>query len=143
VTERSARVAVAALALLGAGIAGYLTYTHYRGIAPVCTTGGCEEVQTSDYAELGGIPVAVIGLAGYLALLATAAVRGAGAAAAGVAMALGGLGFALYLVYVQLAILEAVCIWCLASDAVIALLVVVALIRVRALGATASSSGAE
>jgi uncharacterized membrane protein len=140
VTERSARAAVAALALLGAGIAGYLTYTHYRGIAPVCTTGGCEEVQTSDYADLGGIPVAVIGLAGYLALLVTALVRSPAAAAAGVAMALGGLGFALYLVYVQLAILEAVCIWCLASDAVIALLTVATLVRARALDAAAASS---
>jgi uncharacterized membrane protein len=140
VTERSARAAVAALALLGAGIAGYLTYTHYRGIAPVCTTGGCEEVQTSYYADLGGIPVAVIGLAGYLALLVTALVRSPAAAAAGVAMALGGLGFALYLVYVQLAILEAVCIWCLASDAVIALLTVATLVRARALDAAAASS---
>lgn len=139
-TERSARAAVAALALLGAGIAGYLTYTHYRGIAPVCTTGGCEEVQTSDYADLGGIPVAVIGLAGYLALLVTALVRSPAAAAAGVAMALGGLGFTLYLVYVQLAILEAVCIWCLASDAVIALLTVATLVRARALDAAATSS---
>jgi uncharacterized membrane protein len=140
VTERSARASVAALGLLGAGIAGYLTYTHYRGIAPVCTTGGCEEVQTSDYADLGGIPVAVIGLAGYLALLVTALVRSPAAAAAGVAMALGGLGFALYLVYVQLAILEAVCIWCLASDAVIALLTVATLVRARALDAAAASS---
>jgi uncharacterized membrane protein len=140
VTERFARVAVAVFALLGAGIAGYLTYAHYRGIAPVCTTGGCEEVQTSDYADLGGIPVAVIGLAGYLALLVTALVRSPAAVAAGVAMALGGLGFALYLVYVQLAILEAVCIWCLASDVIIALLTVAALLRARALDAAASSS---
>jgi uncharacterized membrane protein len=141
VSERSARAAVALLALVGAGIAGYLTYAHYRGIAPVCTTGGCEEVQTSEYAEIVGVPVAVIGLAGYVALLATAVVRSAGAAAAGVAMALGGLGFAVYLVVVQLAILEAVCIWCFASDAVIALLTVAALARVRALGAPASPTG--
>lgn len=137
-SERAARAAVAGLALLGAGIAAYLTYAHYRGIAPICTTGGCEEVQTSEYAEIVGVPVAVIGLAGYLALLATAIVRSPGAAAAGVAMALGGLGFALYLVYVQLVILEAVCIWCFASDAVIALLAVAALARARALGAPAS-----
>ena len=140
-SERPARAAVAVLALLGAGIAAYLTYTHYRGIAPVCTTGGCEEVQTSEYAEVLGIPVAVIGLAGYLALLATAFVRSPGAAAAGVAMALGGLGFAVYLVVVQLAILEAVCIWCFASDAVIALLTVATLLRVRALGAPAPPTG--
>jgi uncharacterized membrane protein len=142
VSERSARAAVAFLALLGAGIAGYLTYAHYRGIAPVCTTGGCEEVQTSEYAEIVGVPVAVIGLAGYLALLATAVVRSPGAAAAGVAMSLGGLGFAVYLIYVQLVILEAVCIWCFASDGVIALLAAATLVRARALGAPGSPTGA-
>lgn len=140
-SERAARAALAVLALVGAGIAGYLTYAHYRGIAPVCTTGGCEEVQTSEYADVLGIPVAVIGLAGYAALLATALLRAAEAAAAGLAMALGGLGFALYLVYVQFAILEAVCIWCLASDVVMALVVVAALARVRALATPEPTAG--
>ncbi len=51
----------ALLSLAGLAVAGYLTYVHYEGIAPVCTTGGCEKVQSSVYAELGGIPVALIG----------------------------------------------------------------------------------
>lgn len=140
-SERAARVAVAVLALSGAGIAAYLAYAHYRGVAPVCTTGGCEEVQTSEYAEIVGIPVAVIGLAGYLALFATALLHAPEAAALAVAMALGGLGFAAYLLYVQLEILDAVCIWCIASDVVMALVVVATLARVRALGAARSSLG--
>ena len=141
-SERTARAAVAVLALVGAGIAGYLTYAHYRGIAPVCTTGGCEKVQTSEYAVVLGIPVAVIGLAGYAALLATALLQAPEAAAAGLAMALGGLGFALYLLYVQLAILDAVCIWCLASDVVMALVVLAALARLRALAGPEPTTGA-
>jgi uncharacterized membrane protein len=124
---------MAVLALVGAGIAGYLTYVHYRGIAPICTTGGCEKVQSSTYADLLGIPVAVIGLGGYLALLATTFSRSFEAAAAAAAMAVGGLGFALYLLYVQLALIDAVCIWCVGSDAVMTLIAVVAFVRLRAL----------
>jgi uncharacterized membrane protein len=123
---------VAVLALVGAGIAGYLTYVHYAGIAPVCTTGGCEKVQTSSYAELVGIPVALIGLVGYVLLFLTALVPEPEAAAIGVALAAGGLGFALYLLYVQLAIIDAVCIWCVASDGVMTLLLVATLARLRA-----------
>ena len=122
-----ARAAVAVLALAGAGVAAYLTYAHYRGVAPVCTAGGgCEVVQNSEYAKVAGVPVAVVGLAGYLALLATALVPAIEAAALAVAMAIGGLGFAVYLLYVQLAILDAVCIWCVASDVVMALLTLAA-----------------
>lgn len=130
--EPAARAAVALLSLAGAAIAAYLTYAHYRGVAPVCTTGGCEEVQTSEYAEILGVPVAVLGLAGYLALLATTLTRLLEAAAAAVAMALGGLGFALYLVYVQFGILDAVCVWCMASDVVMALLAGAAVLRLQA-----------
>jgi uncharacterized membrane protein len=133
VSERAARAAVAVLALAGAGVAAYLTYAHYRGIAPVCTAGGgCEVVQSSEYAKVAGVPVAVVGLAGYVALFATALVPAIEAAALGVAMAFGGLGFAVYLLYVQLAILDAVCIWCVASDAVMALLTLAAVARLWA-----------
>jgi uncharacterized membrane protein len=131
--EPTARAAVALLSLAGAGVSAYLTYAHYRGIAPVCTTGGCEEVQTSRYAEVLGVPVAVLGLVGYVALLATTLTRAVELAAAAVAMALGGFGFSLYLVYVQLGILDAVCIWCLASDLVLGLLAGAAVLRLRAL----------
>jgi uncharacterized membrane protein len=132
VSERAARAAVAVLALAGAGIAAYLTYAHYRGIAPACTTGGCEVVQNSEYAKVAAVPVAVLGLVGYLALFATALVPAVESAAAAVSMALGGLGFAAYLLYVQLAILDAVCIWCLASDVVMALLTIAAAARLWA-----------
>ena len=119
-SERTARRAVVALALAGAAIAGYLTYTHYRGITPVCATGGCEVVQTSHYAKVAGIPVAVIGLVGYLVLVALPFSRVREAPAVAVALALSGLGFAGYLLVVQLAVIDAVCIWCLASDIVMA-----------------------
>ena len=55
------RTPVVVVALIGVAIAGYLTYVHYAGIEPICAaSGGCEKVQSSDYAELAGIPVALL-----------------------------------------------------------------------------------
>jgi len=131
VSERGLRLATAGLALVGLGIAAYLTYVHYSGAAIACSTGGCEKVQTSSYAELAGIPVAVIGLVGYVLILLTAFLAGELGAVAAVGLTLGGFAFAVYLIYVQVALIEAFCIWCLASDGVLALLVLVSLLRLR------------
>jgi uncharacterized membrane protein len=122
VTGRRLRAAIAALALVGMGIAGYLTITRALGEAPVCSTGGCEKVQSSDYAEVVGIPVALLGLLAYAALFATALRAGPAFAAIGAGIALASLAFAFYLFVVQVAVIEAYCLWCLASDVVIALL---------------------
>lgn len=130
-SERGLRLATAGLALVGLGIAAYLTYVHYSGAAIACSTGGCEKVQTSSYAELAGIPVAVIGLVGYFLILLTVLVAGEVGAVAAVGLTLGGFAFAVYLIYVQVALIEAFCIWCLASDGVLALLVLVSLLRLR------------
>ena len=57
---------------IGLGVAAYLTYVHYEGIKPVCGLGGdCEKVQTSEWSKLAGVPVALLGLLGYAAILAT------------------------------------------------------------------------
>ena len=66
------RRAIAGLAVLGLAISIYLTWVHYADIEPVCTgISDCEKVQTSNYAELAGIPVAVRGVAGYASILAS------------------------------------------------------------------------
>jgi uncharacterized membrane protein len=122
VTDRSLRISVALLALAGAGIAAYLTYAHYAHGTIACTTGGCETVQSSKYAEIVGLPVAVLGLAGYVAIFATALFSDELARLAGAVLALGGLVFSVYLVFVQAFAIEAFCQWCLASDVVMALL---------------------
>jgi len=132
VTDRRVRVAIAVLALAGAGIAAYRVYGRARGIAPVCTCGGCEKVQSSSYAEVAGIPVATLGLVAYLTIFVSALVRGPAAAAAGLAVSLAGAAFAVYLLVVQIAVIEAICIWCVASDVVIGLLAVLAVARIRA-----------
>ena len=128
-SDRALRAAVAVLALAGAGIAAYLTYAKYADATIVCSTGGCETVQSSEYADLLGIPVAVLGLIGYLAILATAFSAGETARVAGAALALGGLAFSVYLVVVQVFAIEAYCVWCLASDVVMLLLAAAATAR--------------
>ena len=84
------RRAIAAAAILGVAIAAYLTYVHYANVSPICSSGGCERVQTSSYAELAGVPVALLGLLAYLAILGTTAVRGVAASFAGVLLAVVG-----------------------------------------------------
>lgn len=123
-SDGALRSAIAALALAGAGIAAYLTYARYADVRIACATGGCETVQQSSYAKVAGLPVAVLGLAAYVFLIATLLFTGPLAAALGAAVGLGGFAFSLYLLYAQLFDIEAVCQWCIANDVVIGLLAV-------------------
>lgn len=123
------RVAIVGLAVVGLGIAIYLTTVHYQHVAPVCTSGGCEKVQTSRYAELAGIPVALLGVVGYLVIIAAAALRGLNAATVGVFAALIGVAFSGYLLWAQIGPIGAYCVWCLGNDAVIALVAVLSIVR--------------
>ena len=125
------RFAIGALALVGAGIASYLTFVKLAHTSPVCPTGGCATVERSKYAELVGIPTAFFGLLAYLAVFATALRREAVVTAAGVAVALAGVAYAAYLLIVQVAVIEAVCAWCVASDVVIAMLAALTMLRLH------------
>jgi uncharacterized membrane protein len=131
VSTRGLRIATGALALVGVAIAGYLTWVHYAGLHPLCVGGGggCEKVQTSRWADLAGIPVAVLGLAGYLALLATLALPEDAGRSAAAFIALVGLGFSAWLTYVEIAKIDAICQWCVASAVVMALLAIVSVTR--------------
>ena len=135
VTDRHLRMAIAVLALAGAAVSAYLVYSRYSGTRLVCTTGGCETVQHSKYAKVAGIPVAVLGLVAYLTVFATALSARIEAAAIGVAVVLGGLAFGIYLIVIQVAVIDAICQWCLASDVILALLAVVSAERLRRLAA--------
>lgn len=129
-TDDRLRAVAAALALVGVAISGYLTWVHYAEVEPVCTgISNCVRVQSSKYAELGGIPVAVIGLAGYLAILGSLGVRGETGRLLTAFLALVGVGFSAYLTYLELAVIHAICQWCVASAAVMAALAVVAVGR--------------
>ncbi len=59
-------IALLVLALIGFADATYLTIEHYKNEIPPCTIGGCESVLTSQYAQIFGIPVSLIGSLNYL-----------------------------------------------------------------------------
>jgi uncharacterized membrane protein len=130
VSDRSLRLAMAVIALVGLGVAGYLTYVHYAGVTPVCAVAhGCEKVQTSQWAKLAGVPVALLGLLGYTAILGSLALPGEGGRLVGAALALVGFGFSGYLTYLEVVEIDAICAWCVTSAALMTALAVLAVAR--------------
>jgi uncharacterized membrane protein len=144
VSERRLAHAVGVLALLGAGLAAYLTYVRYTGGTVACTSGGCELVQGSRYSAVAGIPVALIGLVGYVVILLSSLARGEAGAAIGLALTAIGFAFAMYLLYLQAFVIEAYCHWCLASDGVMTVLLALGVLRfVAAVREPAGAGGPE
>jgi uncharacterized membrane protein len=130
-TERRLRIAIAVLATIGLAVAAYLTYVHYADLKPFCTGGGsCERVQTSDESKLLGVPVALLGLIGYVAILVSVFVPGDPGRFAGAVIALSGFGFSLYLTYAEIFVIEAICEWCVTSAVLMTLLAVLTCVRV-------------
>jgi uncharacterized membrane protein len=124
------RLASVAVALAGLGIAAYLTIAHYDGGTTVCAIShGCETVQHSAYAKLAGIPVALLGLLGYVGILVTLARDDEPARTATAFLALLGFGFSAWLTYVEVAKLEAICIWCVGSAICMTLLAALSVAR--------------
>jgi uncharacterized membrane protein len=125
------RGATAVLAVAGIAIAGYLTWVHYAGLDPVCVGGGggCERVQTSPWAELAGIPVALLGLLGYVTVLASLALPEQLGRSVAAFVTLVGFGFSAWLTYVELVEIEAICQWCVASAMVMTALALVSVAR--------------
>ncbi len=122
--------AIAGLALLGLAISIYLTYVHYAGIEPVCSSiSNCERVQTSEYADLARIPVAVVGIVGYATILVSLRMR----ADVTALLSYLAVAFSAYLTWAELFKIDAICQWCVASA--ILTLVIAVLATVRALGA--------
>lgn len=120
-SDRALRLAAASLAVAGIGVAGYLTWAHYADSAVVCVAGGgCETVQKSTYSEIGGIPVALLGLLSYSAILALLAWDAPTARLVAATLAFVGFLFGLYLVALQLFVVDAICVWCMANDVLIA-----------------------
>jgi len=121
------------LSLLGIGVSGYLVVKRFTGGGLACTRWAqCDVVNNSLYSKIYGVPVSALGLVGYSALLAVAVAalvlvgrRQRLALGLGFLMALGGFGFSLYLTYVEVYIIEALCSWCVTSAVLITLLTAV------------------
>lgn len=118
---RALRLAAAIVAFAGIAVAGYLSWAQYADSAVVCVAGGsCEKVQESEYASIAGIPVAVLGLVAYTVILALIAWDAPLARLSAATIALVGLCFSAYLLVLQLFVIDAICVWCLANDVLIA-----------------------
>ena len=130
-SERNLRILAAVLALVGVGVATYIALAESGGGAPKCLAGGtgCETVAESHYSHLAGINVAVIGIAGYVILLAAAVVPGEAGRFGGFLTALVGFGFSAYLTYLELFVIDAICQWCVASAVLMTLSLAVAATR--------------
>ena len=119
------------LSAIGLGISAYLTLTHYfaEQVPLACSTGGvvdCEQVTTSAESVLGPVPVAVLGVVwfGVLLLLLLARARQATAQLlmAQMVWAVAGLLMVFYLVYAELFLIGALCLWCTAVHVVVVVL---------------------
>jgi uncharacterized membrane protein len=130
VTDARLRHTALGLTLAGLGVALYLTYVHYAGVQALCEIAhGCEKVQTSEWSKLAGVPVAVLGLLGYVGILASLFVPGEAGLIAGAAQSIVGFGFSAYLTYRELFSIEAICIWCIGSAIILTALALVTTIR--------------
>jgi uncharacterized membrane protein len=124
-SARALRITLIVLTVLGLVVASYVTYVHYAGIKPACTAGeSCTKVQTSRYSELLGVPVALIGLIGYVAILASLlAPEGETSRFATAALTLGGFAFSVYLTYREVFSIHAICEECVSSAIVMTIMV--------------------
>jgi len=119
------------VATLGLGVATYITIADSGGGAPTCLAGGggCETVANSTYSHLLGVNIAVFGIVGYALLLCMALLQGDGARLGGFVIALGGFGYSVYLTYLELFKIEAICQWCVGSAVLMTVLFAVSAIR--------------
>ncbi len=130
-SSRALRTTMIVLTVIGLGIASYVTYVHYAGIKPACTAGeSCTKVQTSVYSELVGVPVALMGLIGYIAILSSLLVPESETSRfATLVFTLAGFGFSAYLTYRELFSIHAICEWCVTSAVVMTILMLLSVWR--------------
>lgn len=123
--------AIPLLSLVGLGVAGYLAYVETQQVSAVCgPVGDCNTVQQSAYARLFGlIPIGVLGVAGYVAILIFWILERSGhvqlaglASLALLVLTLFGTLFSIYLTFLEPFVIGATCIWCLTSAIVMTML---------------------
>jgi uncharacterized membrane protein len=141
------RMSAALLSLTGLFVSASLSLYKIGKIGSLaCGAGGCETVQQSAWSRFAGIEVALIGLLGYAGLLAVSlaalqpnlAERRWPTTLLLVLAALG-VGFTIYLTYLELFVIHAICRWCVGSAAIIISIFIVALLEHRQLSRTRSS----
>lgn len=127
------------LVAVGLAVSAYLSYVKLANAPMICLEGvfQCDAIQQSVYAELAGIPVAVLGLLSYIVIagLLFFQKRIEFLKENGIALLMGMVFFAwlysMYLVYVQASVLQAWCQWCVVHEIIITLLLIVTGIRFK------------
>jgi uncharacterized membrane protein len=116
-SERILRSAIAFVGVLGLCVATYILISDSTSGAPACLAGGggCETVAKSSYSHILGINVAVFGILGWIFILATVLWGNDYARLGGFLFTLGGFGFSIYLTYLEIWKIEAICQWCVAN----------------------------
>jgi uncharacterized membrane protein len=128
------RYLIAVLALAGLLVSCFALREHFRTEPSPCSINerwDCGVVNHSPFAEIEGVPVAVLGILGYAAIAAFALARRWWIV---LLLTTGAVGFSIYLTYIEARILETYCIWCVTSAGIIAITeiaTIVALIRWR------------
>src|ERR1700735_2619283 len=119
------------VAILGLALASYLVYVHYSGTRPACSAGdACLKVQTSVYSKIAGVPVALIGLIGYIGIFLSLLVPDRDEVRlATLVMTVLGVCFRGYLTYREVFTLKTICEECAASAVLMLLLFLAAAAR--------------
>ena len=124
------------LAVLGFLVSVYMTVYKLTDNQTMCMgNGGCSVVNNSIYSEVYGIPVALVGVVGYTAILAVLtlstrwSLQRENTTLLFFGLCLAGFLFTAYLVYVEIALIRALCPFCLASQAIMTLLFAAAVVR--------------
>lgn len=114
--DRRLGTALVAVCVLGLGVAGYLAWHKLFGGTLSCVAGhGCQVVQKSKYAVFAGMPVPYIGFIGWIVVLASMLVPGDIGRGLTAALTTFGFFFTLYLTYLELFVIEAICPWCVTN----------------------------
>jgi uncharacterized membrane protein len=131
VASKRLRWGMVVVAVLGIALASYLTYVHYAGIKPACTAGqACIKVQTSQWSKLDGIPVALLGLIGYVGILGTLLLpQREETRLATLGLTLIGFGFSMYLTYREIFSIHAICEECATSAVLLTILLICSIVR--------------
>ena len=123
-SEWTLQRAIAFFAAIGIGVATYIAVEAAGGDAPACIAGssGCATVAKSSYSHVAGVNIAIFGIVGYVLLLATAFFANDLARLGGFAVALGGFGYSVFLTYLEIFKIEAICQWCVGSSVLMTIL---------------------
>ncbi|HYG95768.1 MAG TPA: vitamin K epoxide reductase family protein [Solirubrobacterales bacterium] len=137
-SESTLRRAIAFFAALGIGVAAYIAIAEAAGDAPACLAGGggCRTVAESSYSHVAGVNIAIFGIVGYALLLATAFFANDAARLGGFVLALGGFGYSVFLTYIEIFKIEAICHWCVASAVLMTILFLLTATRLIGYGGT-------